>query len=177
MKKLSLILIAITALCSFAFAQMLLPPAPSFEKEKGSNELSTFDFTVPLEGVTDPSLNLGQYAGKPTVIFYFSAKCPHCMKTYPKLDLLVEPYVQKGLNVITVATFMNSKPEILTFMENQRVRFPTFQDVKRKFTKLYGVGTVPLVILIDKDGKYIRYKSYDKNQDDLRIAIKKMMEK
>ncbi len=174
MKKLSFLLSVVLLSFSGIQAQMLLPPAPSFEKDGA--EFAKFDFSVPLDGVTDPSLSLAQFAGKPTVIFYFSAKCPHCMRTYPKIDLLVDSFLEKGLNVIAVATFMNSKPDILTFMENQRVRFPTFQDIERKFTRLYGVGTVPLVILVDKDGKYIRYKSVESEQEDLRIAIQKMLE-
>ncbi len=156
-------------LANTVFAQLALPPAAAWESNAG--KLAAFDFNIPMEGITDPSLNLSQFKGKPLMVFYFSAKCPHCMKAYPRLETMAQEYFAKGLNVIAVAVGGNRKPDIRVFIENQRVKVPVLQDTRRILGKKYGVGTVPLVLIINEKGNYIRYRSFDREINDMAIEL------
>ena len=139
------------------------PPAPHYEMQ-GMGFLQ-YDHSLPLQGISDPALSLTQMAGKPNMIYYFSATCPHCQQTYPKFAKLVEKYKDQ-FNIYAVASPRNTPAQIDEFVKNQNVQLPLFQDKKIAYSKTYGVGTVPLVILTNQHGNYLRYKSWDRQVED-----------
>ena len=168
------LLLLLTCLASFSFAQVALPPAATWAME--GNKKATIDFEIPTEGISDPSLSLSQFKGKPLVIFYFSSKCPHCMKAYPKLEFATQEFMAKGLNVLAISVSNNSKPSIRTFIENQNVKVPVVKDHRRIFSKRYGTGRVPVVYLVNAQGEYIRYRHFDNEINDLKIELGKLFD-
>ena len=151
--------LALFLLFSSLFAQGGHDHSPKAESKDGKT--LSFDFGIPLKGISDPSLSLSQFAKQDLVIFYFSAKCPHCMRAYPQMQAIYERFASQGLKMIAVASGFNKRQDIHTFIANQKVQVPVLQDRTKKFGKKYGVGSVPLIILANAQGEFIKYKHFD----------------
>ncbi len=147
-------------------------PPPQYEME--GMAFSPFNYEIPLQGFTHPNKKLSDYSNRPTLIFYFSATCPHCMKTYPEFQKEIKKY-QDRVNIITVASPRNTPVQIQTFITKQNVTHPLFQDKETTFSRKYGIGTVPLVILIDQNKSYLRYGSWHKQKIDFFKELDKIL--
>ncbi|MGL1933748.1 MAG: TlpA family protein disulfide reductase [Fibrobacterales bacterium] len=146
-------------------------PVPEIDKN-GIEQV--MDFSVPLTGISDQGLKFNTFKNRPLFIFYFSAKCPHCQKTYPKIQKISDEYTAKGLTTIAVAVSGNKKSDIRTFIRDTGVRVPMLQDKDRKFSDAYGTGSVPLGVLVLPNGRYIRYKSLGAELEHLKSQLDKL---
>lgn len=115
------------------------------------------DFSISLDGVSDPGILFSHFTQRYLVVFYFSPKCPHCLQTYPKIQSLIDKYSSFGLSGIALSVSNARKNEIRAFINELNVAIPMFQDSNRDFSAKYGTGHVPLIMLVAPDGKYIRY--------------------
>ncbi|MGL1901112.1 MAG: TlpA family protein disulfide reductase [Fibrobacterales bacterium] len=155
------IVLLIAALLTTTVSAQRLPvevtgPIPEIDKN-GIEQV--MNFKVPLAGISDQGLKFDTFKNRPLFIFYFSAKCPHCVKTFPKIQKVSDEFTAKGLTTIAVAVSGNKKSDIRSFMRDVGVRVPMLQDKDRKFSDAYGTGSVPLGVLVLPDGHYIRYKN------------------
>jgi hypothetical protein len=64
---------------------------------------------------------------------------------------------------LAIAVKFNTDEDIRGFIRDYGVRMPVFQDSERVFGEHYGTGSIPLVLLVNEKGEYIRYKSFDDN--------------
>ena len=154
---------------SSVFAQGGQDHSPKIETKDGKPV--SLDFGIPLKGISDPSLSLSQFAKEDLVIFYFSAKCPHCMRAYPQLQKIYERFASQGLKMIAIASGYNKRQDIHTFIANQKVQVPVLQDKSKKFGKQYGVGSVPLVIISNAKGEFIKYKHFDHQKPSIQQEL------
>jgi len=115
------------------------------------------DFSISLDGISDPGILFSHFTQRYMVVFYFSPKCPHCLQTYPKVQSLIDKYSSFGLSGIAVSVSNARKNEIRAFVNELNISIPMFQDSNRDFSAKYGSGHVPLIVLVAPDGKYIRY--------------------
>ena len=162
-KSLILKLCIVFSLISGAsFAQAIdkkfLPP--ELEQQDGKNKI--MDFAIPLKGISDPGMKFQHFAKKPLLVFYFSAKCPHCMQTYPEIQAIADAYEKQGLTTIAIATGHNAKSDIRTFISNQKAKdnVPFLKDAQNEYSKQYGTGKVPLIMFVNEDGSFYRFTNY-----------------
>ncbi len=135
-------------------------PAPTYELDK-KGQRDHVDFNLPLSGLTDASLKLSQFANRNLIVFYFSAKCPHCQQAFPHVQKLSDELASQGFAAIAVAVRQNTEEDVRGFIRDYGVHIPVFHDVERQFGSNYGTGSIPLVLLVNPKGEYIRYKSFD----------------
>lgn len=136
-----------------------------------------FNLTVPLEGITGEGSNLSAYAEKPLLVFYFSSTCGHCRHSAPEIEKLAETYKDKGLTTVGVASGGNNKKGIRQFIEDTKATYPVYFDAERKFGELYSDGYVPKVYLVSPDGSYKIYKSFNKEEDSVKVDIEALLKK
>ena len=143
-----------------AFAQgPLLDPivVPEFERD-ASGQDAHMDFTIKLFEVGGGNTLFGTFSGKPLLIFYFMPTCGHCQHAYPLVEQMAAKY--KNLSLIAVASGGNSEESVEEVRAGRKVHAPLFQDKSKRFNEKYGIGSVPLLVLVDSDGRYIRYRSF-----------------
>jgi peroxiredoxin len=162
--------LAVLLLFTSLFAQAGHDNSPKVETKDG--KVLSLDFGIPLKGISDPSLSLSQFAKEDLVIFYFSAKCPHCMRAFPEMQKIYDRFSSQGLKMIAIASGYNKRQDIHTFIANQKVQVPVLQDRTKEFGKKYGVGSVPLVVLTNPKGEFIKYKHFDHEK----VSIKQELE-
>ena len=158
-KKLKIALFSATLCFSSVFAQqpaqMKNAQAPKIMMQ--GKETRKLDYTMSLEALTHPGTHLAKFKSKNLMIYYFSSKCPHCIHAYPSIQKIAKRYAPQGLQMIAIAIQANEKGDIRTFINDQKVDVPTFQDSQRKFGETFGLNSIPRIFLVNTKGEIIHY--------------------
>lgn len=140
-------------------------PAPTFEPDKKNKaKRDHINFALNPKPVSDANMKFSHFANRKLVIYYFSAKCPHCQHAFPHVQKVSDELAAQGFTAIAIAIKYNSEDDIRGFIRDYKVHIPVFQDEDRSFGENYGTGSIPLVIMVNDKGEYIRYKSFDAAQ-------------
>ena len=140
-------------------------PAPTFEPDKKNKaKRDHINFALNPKPVSDANMKFSHFANRKLVIFYFSAKCPHCQHAFPHVQKVSDELATQGFTAIAIAIKYNSEDDIRGFIRDYKVHIPVFQDEDRSFGENYGTGSIPLVLMVNDKGEYIRYKTFDAAQ-------------
>ena len=151
---------------------------PTFELDK-TGKRAHIEFTNKVKPISDPSIPFTKFAGHKTLILYFSAKCPHCQHAFPFVQKLADSLATKGVTTVAMAVKFNTDEDIHGFIRDFNARMPIFQDDDRSFGELYGTGYVPLLLLVNEKGEYVRYKTFNEEEtpkwilSEVRVLSKK----
>jgi thiol-disulfide isomerase/thioredoxin len=94
------------------------------------------------------------YKGKPLIINVWASWCGPCREEMGSLNRLAKRYGGRQFNVIGVSTD-DDKESAQRFIRRSRVKFENFIDSNVFLENMLGANTIPLTILVDKDGKVI----------------------
>jgi len=144
-------------------------PIPTFEIDKKTSKRAHLDFSLNPKPISDPSLKLSNFANRKLLIFYFSAKCPHCQHAFPFIQKLADELAGQGFASLTIAIKYNEVEDIRGFVKDYQDHLPVMHDEDKTFGENYGTGSIPLIILVNEKGEYIRYKTFDAESTPLLI--------
>ncbi len=96
-------------------------------------------------------------AGKPTVLFLFSANCASC-NTH--LDAWLDLYDQFGEEYRFLGVGLDPTSQVADFVERSALPFPAVVPKDRRlFQQLNGIHAVPQTLLIDPAGLVTRHRA------------------
>ena len=130
-------------------------PPPTWEVDKAGKR-AHIDFNLKVKSVSNPAMQFSKFAGHKTLVFYFSAKCPHCQHAFPYVQKIADSLTSKGFTCVAMAIKFNTDEDIHSFVNDFKCHLPIFQDDDRSFGEAYGTGYVPVIYLINEKGEYIR---------------------
>lgn len=135
------------------------------------------NFDVKTTGVSVKAENLKQFAGKPLLVFYFSATCGHCAHAAPQIFEISKEFASKGLTSIAVASGGNTKSQIRRFTDDAKFdeSISVLWDESHQFGELYSDGYVPKVYLVNPDGSYKQYGAFEREKEDLKKEIAELL--
>jgi len=135
------------------------------------------NFKVKASGITVKGEDLRAFAGKPLMMFYFSATCGHCAHAAPQILEIAKEFAQKGLTTVAIASGGNNKPGIRRFIDDAKFdeTISVMWDEARQFGELYSDGYVPKVYLVNPDGTYKQYAAFEREKDDLKKEIAELL--
>lgn len=135
------------------------------------------NFSVKASGITVKGEDLSAFAGKPLLMFYFSATCGHCAHAAPQILEIAKEFAQKGLTTVSIASGGNNKPGIRRFIDDAKFdeTISVVWDESRQFGELYSDGYVPKVYLVNPDGSYKQYVAFEKEKEDLKKEIAELL--
>ena len=136
------------------------------------------NFSVKASGITVKGENLSAFAGKPLLMFYFSATCGHCAHAAPQILEIAKEFAPKGLTTVAIASGGNNKPGIRRFIDDAKFdeTISVMWDEARQFGELYSDGYVPKVYLVNPDGTYKQYAAFEREKDDLKKEIAELLQ-
>ena len=136
------------------------------------------NFKVKVSGITNKAENLETWAGKPLMIFYFSATCGHCAHAAPQILEIAKEFAPKGLTTVAVASGGNNKSGIRKFADNAKFddTINIVWDEARQFGELYSDGYVPKVYLVNPDASYKEYVAFESEKETLKQEIAALMD-
>lgn len=113
------------------------------------------DFTLmTLDG---QEITLSKLTGKPVLLTFFLTTCSHCQAESASLNKVFNKYhVSKELQILAVAPRIDSRENLVKFIDEYQITYPILHDQENQVLKLYGVIAVPHNIFIDREGKVKR---------------------
>lgn len=165
MKLRALLPLLFAASALFAQGPLLEPVfAPEFERAQ-DGMFSKMDFSIAQEDFMKSGVAFSQFANKPLIILYVSATCGHCHRAYPRVSKMVDQYRAKGLEFVVIASSFSNVDDLKDMQRELKIKEPFFRDNSKKFGERYGVGSVPMVVMVDGQGRYIRIRSFGGDQE------------
>jgi thiol:disulfide interchange protein tlpA len=175
--KRKLIIVLMFALMSFSL----------FAAKSNKNE----DVKVPnivLQDQYGKKHNLADYKGKVVVINFWATWCGYCVREMPDFEKVYKEFGSNSKDVIIIGiagpiSKLNAnnvdvpKEEIIAFLKNKKITYPTLMDETGKTFADYGVRAFPTTYVINKKGFLEGYVSGAITADQLKKAINETLKK
>jgi thiol-disulfide isomerase/thioredoxin len=135
-------------------AILLLPPLA------GSSAASLVRQPAPdfaLRTIDGQNLRLSEHLGEVVLINFWATWCGPCRQEMPLLDELYAKYRRAGLVLLSVNIDEQEEPAV-EMARTLKVSYPVLFDARKDVSRAYDVGTMPLTVLVDREG-VVRYVS------------------
>jgi peroxiredoxin len=127
------------------------------------------DFT--LQDMSGRTVRLSDYRGKVVLLEFWATWCPPCRASIPGLKILNDRYRDKGLVVLAVSVDVEGWDVVRAFVKRHDIDYTVLQGTD-EVEQDYRVRTIPMMLVLDKQGRiYRRYLGYG-NDDQLEQDIK-----
>lgn len=130
------------------------------------------DFTA--KDLSGKEVSLTSFGGKALLLNFWATWCPYCREERPSLNTLYRDFKEKGLVVVAVSTD-RSPEKVKEYLKSVPLDFVILHDNKKEVSSLYGIYSLPVSFLIDRDG-IVRYKSMGM-RDWTESSSRKLIEK
>jgi len=125
---------ALVASAAVAAAQLAGTPAPDFV----------------LKSVSGRNVRLSEFRGEVVMLSFGATWCGDCRAQLAQLSEMQTRYHDAGIELLAVSLDQNAKQA--GEMASASAGFPVLHDVGGEVGRLYAVGKVPVVVLIDRAG-------------------------
>ncbi len=105
-----------------------------------------------LKSIAGKNLRLSEYRSEVVAVAFWASWCGDCRGGLPVLEKLQQQLGADGLRVLSVS-FDKDAPAAREVAEAAHVSFPVLLDPAGEVGRLYAVGNLPVVVLVDRNGK------------------------
>jgi thiol-disulfide isomerase/thioredoxin len=106
-----------------------------------------------LKDIRGRAIRLIAYRGKVVLINFWATWCPPCRAEIPELVKLQRDYRSRGLQVIGVTYPPEKLTEVRQFVRRAKMNYPVALGTKRTKLLFTSNETLPMTIVIGKDGR------------------------
>lgn len=109
------------------------------------------------KGLTGEPLSIAKYKGKIVLVNFWATWCSPCMDALPNIIDAYKKYHDKGLEIIGI-NLDKDADELKKFLEEKGMTWQQFfdgQGWENKLVLKYGVTSLPMSYLLDREGKII----------------------
>lgn len=110
-----------------------------------------------MRSFDDRNVRLSEHLGEVVVINFWATWCGSCRQQMPLLDELYGKYRRAGLVLFSINIDEN-RDQAQEMARTLKVSYPVLFDERKEVSKSYQVNTMPLTVLIGRDGS-VRYVS------------------
>lgn len=110
-----------------------------------------------LRSLGDSNLRLSEHLGEVVLLNFWATWCGPCRQEMPLLDELYNKYRRAGLVLLSV-NLDNETDRAAEMAETLKISYPVLLDARKEVSRAYQVGTMPVTVLIDREG-IVRYVS------------------
>jgi peroxiredoxin len=105
-----------------------------------------------LRALSGENLRLSEYRSEVVVLNFWASWCNRCSDAMPMLNSLFDQHQDDGLQVLAVGVDGQSH-KALEFVNAAAVAFPMLLDNEQAtVSRMYELGTMPLTVIIDREG-------------------------
>jgi len=120
---------------------------------EGIKKSGIFKSDMAVKKTDGTEVTLADLLGDTTLLYYFSSKCPHCIKAQDFINKLYSD--SKGVKFIGIAAGRESLDDIKTYLSESKFEFPVVLDEKKQVAAKNNLRGTPTVLIVDKSGKII----------------------
>jgi peroxiredoxin len=130
------------------------------------------EFSAPL--ITGgEQVRLSDYRGKIVFLDFWASWCPPCLVSLPAYEKMYSELGNVEFEIIAINVDEHIDDGI-AFLEDHPVSYPVLADPDGEVGIPYGVRSLPISYLIDREGRIVqRYRSYKIGDE---IQLKKLIE-
>jgi thiol-disulfide isomerase/thioredoxin len=103
--------------------------------------------------VNGSTVRLRAYRGKVVLINFWATWCPPCRAEMPELIRLQREYAKQGLQIIGITYPPETKTRVRRFARSLKVNYPIILGTHQIRARFSSEETLPLTVVIDRDGK------------------------
>jgi thiol-disulfide isomerase/thioredoxin len=117
-----------------------------------------------LRSLDGRNLRLSELRGEVVMINFWASWCGGCRQAMPAFNELDEKYHRAGLTLLSV-NVDEEEQRAESMSRSLKIRFPVLRDGQKAVSRLYKADTLPLTVLIDREGN-VRYSHTGYNVGD-----------
>ena len=106
-----------------------------------------------LRDLNGRTVRLSDYRGKVVLINFWATWCPPCRAEMPDLVRLQREHGNEGLQIIGVTYPPETKSRVRRFAKSLKVNYPIILGTSEIKTRFSSDETLPLTVVIDRNGK------------------------
>lgn len=144
-----------------------------YQEASEKNSLPYVGMFVPEVPTIDSQkhlVRLGAPSNKTQLIFVFNTHCPHCKATIPAVRQVWEGLAHSE-EVELVALSQDTELETTQYLDEQSFETSFVSGQSRRFLSLFHATGVPVLMLIDQEGKVVYTKAGEININDAETVI------
>ncbi len=128
-----------------------------------------------LQDLNGKTVRLSDFKGKPVLIDFWATWCPPCRASIPEIVKLDKTYSSKGLVVISVSLDEGDWDAVKAYAKEVGITYPVLK-ANEDVTSDFLVRSIPMVVIINKEGKVVkRYLGLTGDDDDLEQDVKAVL--
>jgi len=106
-----------------------------------------------LKDLNGRTVRLRAYRGKVVLINFWATWCPPCRAEMPDLVRLQREHARDGLQIIGITYPPETKTQVRRFARSLKVNYPIILGTRQIKARFSSEETLPLTVVIDRDGK------------------------
>jgi len=114
-------------------------------------QATTPQFT--LKDINRRTVRLSAYRGKVVLVNFWATWCPPCRAEMPDLVRLQREHAREGLRIIGITYPPETKTRVRRFARSLKVNYPIILGTRQIKARFSSDETLPLTVVIDRDGK------------------------
>jgi cytochrome c biogenesis protein CcmG/thiol:disulfide interchange protein DsbE len=127
-----------------------------------------------LYDLSGKSVKLSDFKGKAVLLDFWATWCPPCRAAIPSIQRLHRNYGGKGLVVLGISTDQGGWDSVKSFVTEYGITYPILKGTADVFSE-YQVRTIPMAVLLNREGKIVkRYLGFG-GEDDLEKDVKAVL--
>jgi thiol-disulfide isomerase/thioredoxin len=106
-----------------------------------------------LKDINGRTVRLRDYKGKVVMINFWATWCPPCRAEMPDLVRLQRAHARQGLQIIGITYPPEEVIRVRRFARSLKVNYPIILGTRQIRARFSSEDTLPLTVVIDRDGK------------------------
>lgn len=131
-----------------------------FGRSEGSALLNKPAPRFQLDTLDGQTVSSTDFRGKKLVVSFWASWCGPCRAELPELQAFYEKYHAKDKNFEIVAISTDdTRRDAARYVNEAKLTFPVLWDRDGKVEDVYGIEGIPMLFVIDENGKVIHTQS------------------
>ncbi len=127
-----------------------------------------------LQDMNGNNVRLSDYRGKVVLLEFWATWCPPCRASIPGIEKIFKTYKDKGLVVLAVSLDEGGWDSVKSFIASNGMTYTVLKG-NEDISASYQVRTIPMILIVDKEGRISkRYLGFG-NEEDLEKDIKTIL--
>jgi len=115
---------------------------------------TAFAEEIELKDLKGNPVNIFEYYGKSTILFFWTTWCPYCRTEIRQLDKIYDQAKSEGISIIGI-NIGESNQKVVKFFKNYALKLKILLDNEGLLADRYNVIGVPTYVFLDKNGKMV----------------------